>query len=389
MIIIFLLVSLMACQSHSISSANQVNDSLSNATVLAPEAFAFKTDTLLKDVLKGANIFYYYSSSAQKLDTIAVWLIFDPAAKGEKQIEAWKTIANERSILLMAVSDSRNGLKSADVYTVLLNLREGIKAALKKPFHLYATGLSGGSRMAASLQLNSQFFNGLILCCAAPQSPNLKCPTILYSATEDMNFLECYEYFQANPKQNLQMYIEKGEHDWPKKEVMATMLKEMMLKPITHTLVNTAKMNLSATTLNYEANQQILVNESYFKQPIEYWKILLAKKRASNETVEKRILNYTSLYTYSAVNNPDVLNDLGAYDYALNIYEWCDPDNAEWMYLRSVYYLQQKDESNAFKYLEKAIKNGFSNTERLFQNTYWKNYVSDARFTNLIAQIPN
>ncbi len=377
----------LACQ----NSTSQKQNANNHSKVPSQESirFVFKTNTLTKDILNGANIYYYYPRSVQKSDTLTILLIFDPAAKGEEQIKKWQSIANERSILLISVSDSRNGLNSTDVYNSVSNLREGLKTNLQKPFYLYATGLSGGSRMAAALHLNDSFFNGLILCCAAPNSSDLKCPAILYSATEDMNFLECYKYFQSNPNQNLQMRIESGKHDWPTSLAMDAMLKSLLHSKISHSLVNTPKMNLSTTTLNYEAEQQILVNASYFKQPTDYWQALLAKKRASNEMVEKRILNYTSLYTYSVVNNPDVFNNLSASDYALNIYEWSDPDNSEWMYLRSVYYLQQKDEDNAFRYLEKAIKSNFSNTERLFANTYWKNYSNDSRFIKLIAQISN
>jgi hypothetical protein len=357
--------------------------------VVSSNKLNLKTDTLMEAVWFDSHLHYYLPSTAEKKDTVLVLFIFDPAAKGSQQIRAWKSIANERSMMLLSVDDSRNGMKPSDVASKIKPIESMLTSILKKPFILYATGLSGGSRIAAALQGSNQFFKGLILCCAAPKLPELGCNTVLYSATEDMNFLECYEYFQAHPSKQLQMRIESGSHTWPNNSALDAMLKDVLAMPFRAGLVNVAKTSLLASTLNYEANQQILVNEDYFKKTKEYWQSLLKKRRASNETVEKRLLNYTSLYTYSVVNSPEVVNDLNAYDYTLSIYEWSDPNNNEWMYLRSIYYLQQKDEVNAFKYLEKAIKNDFSNTERLFQNMYWKNYTNDVRLTKLIAEMPN
>jgi hypothetical protein len=257
---------------------------------------------------------------------------------------------------------------------------------LKKPFQWYATGLSGGSRTVASLQINNQLFKGVILCCAAPAIFNLNCPAILYTADVDMNFLECYEHYQNTNAKNLQLRIEKGEHDWPKTLAMSEMIQQILSNHIERKIVNSSKMNLNPSIMKYEAEQQVLIQQSYFQKPIEFWNELLATKCASSDAVERRLLNYTSLYSYSMVNNPQVMNDPSAFDYALKIYEGADAKNTEWMYLRSVYYLHQKEEANAFKYLEKAIKNGFSNTERLFQNAYWKNYVNDQRFISILAK---
>jgi hypothetical protein len=386
-IIILLCILLLSCGNaiDTVSESKQP-DAREVSTSRIERATALIKDSVVQDEWNGAHCHYYFPNSASLKDTIAILLIFDPAAKGEAQIKAWKKIANERSILLLSLDDSRNGMKATDVANFVKSIKLTMPVYMSKPYKMYGIGLSGGSRVVSALQSNEQLFQGIILCCAAPKSSNLGCPTILFSATEDMNFLECYEYFQANSSKNLQMRIEQGKHEWPINDVLSELLKNILVQPFKSGLVNTPKMSLSAAVMNYEADQQVLVNEAYFKQPIDYWRALLAKRRASKETVEKRILNYTSLFTYSVVNSPEVVNDLSAYDYALTIYQWSDPDNSEWMYLRSIYYLQQKDENNALKYLEKAIKNGFSNTERLFQNTYWKNYVNDQRFISILAK---
>jgi hypothetical protein len=380
---------MLACNTDNVSANMSHQDSAQKVEVPVDETIIFKTDSLCKENLNGSNIHYYFPNSASLKDTIAILLIFDPSAKGERQIAEWKSIAKERSIMLLSVDDSKNGKKSSEAFDVLVNIKVELTKSLKKPFQFYATGLSGGSRTAVSLQINSQLFKGVILCCAAPSSFNLNCPAILYTANVDMNFLECYEHYQNTNAKNLQLRIEKGEHAWPKTLAMSEMIQQILGNHIERKIVNSSKMSLNPSIMKYEAEQQALIQQSYFQKPIEFWNELLSTKRASSEAVEMRVLNYTSLYSYSMVNNPQVMNDPSAFDYALKIYEGSDSKNNEWMYLRSVYYLQQKDENNAFKYIEKAIKNGFSNTERLFQNTYWKNYVNDTRFTKLISQIPS
>jgi hypothetical protein len=382
---------LLSCSNVSDSKAPvEKTDTAHDGFTAQTDPQDLKRDTIIEAVWFGAHLHYYYPSTAEKQDTLVVYLIFDPAAKGKAQIQAWKGLANDPdsyrdSVMFISVDDSRNGMKASDVVSKVNNIELMLAAMIKKPYALYATGLSGGARIAAALQGSNQFFKGLILCCAAPQPTDLQCPSILYSANEDMNFLECYEYYQSTSSNQLQLRIENGQHEWPTNAIFGEMIKDLA-KPLTKQIVNTSKTDLSATSIKYEAQEQEVIQKAYFQQPITFWETYLAKKRSAKAAVEKRLLNYTSLYSYSVVNNPQVQNDPSAFDYALQIYEWADANNSEWIYLRSVYYLQQKDERQAFKYLEKAIKNGFSNTERLFANAYWKNYTNDKRFTSIIAK---
>ncbi len=384
-----ILVSILLLSCSNVSDSKtpvEKTDTAGDGSIAQTEQQELKRDTVVETVWFGAHLHYYYPSTTEKQDTVDVWLIFDPAAKGHEQIRSWKGVANERSIMFISVDDSRNGMKASDVVSKVSNIELMLASMIRKPYALYATGLSGGSRIAAALQGSNQFFKGLILCCAAPQQADLQCPSILYSANEDMNFLECYEYYQNASMKQLQLRIENGKHEWPANNVLSEMIKDLT-KPLVKQIVNTCKTDVSATTIKYETQEQEAIQKAYFQQPITFWETYSAKKRSAKTAVEKRLLNYTSLYSYSVVNNPQVQSDLSAFDYALQIYEWADATNTEWMYLRSVYYLQQKDETSAFKFLEKAIKNGFSNAERLFANAYWKNYSNDFRFTKLISQI--
>jgi hypothetical protein len=378
---------LLSCSNVPEVEAVAMEPNAMDSRLTAPsDQIDLKTDTLMAAVWNGAHIHYYFPTDAAKNDTVVVWLLFDPAAKGKQQIQAWKSVANERSIMWLSLDDSKNGLKVDEVIGQVKSIDSTLSNTLKKPYLLNATGLSGGSRMIAALQSINPFFKNMVLCCAAPQQAKLVCPSILYSANEDMNFLECYQYFQSSTAKDLQLRIENGKHEWPAKAVMSEMMLDLT-KPLTKKMVNTSNTDLSVSTIEYELQEQEAIKKAYFQQSISYWEVYLGKKQVSKLAVEKRLLNYTSLYSYSVVNSPQVQNDPEAFDYALKIYESADPKNNEWMYLRSIYYLQRKDEINAFKYLEMAIVNRFSNTERLFQNTYWKNFMNDQRFISLLAKL--
>ncbi len=382
---LFCAILCLSCNSAINSKTNDIAVAAANVATVSDHEL--EKDTLTATNWNGVNVHYYYPELAEKKDTVSIWLIFDPAAKGRDKIKDWKSIADNQGLIWISVDDARNGKRSTDIEPLLSILKIALSSKIKKPILFYATGLSGGSRLTSALQSKLQLFDGIVLCCAAPQQADMNCTTILYTADADMNCLESYEYYQSTTTKNIILRIEKGEHEWPTTKIMSAMIELVKQKQLNKQIINTSQTDLSKATIDYEIAQQTLIGQSYFQKPIAFWKDLLSKFQASKKTVDLRLLNYTSLYSYSMVNNPQVMNDLKAFDYALSIYEWSDPNNNEWMYLRSVYYLQQKDEQNAFEYIEKAIKANFFNTERLFQNTYWKNYETDSRLTKLIRQI--
>jgi hypothetical protein len=347
----------------------------------------FATDTLMQVALSNTGIHYYCPKSAFNQDTLDIALIFDPAAKGKRFIMDNKNIAIEQSMIFISVDGSRNGLKVADVQPMLLVVQMHIGKCSNKPYRLFGVGFSGGSRIASGIQSLENKFDGLLLCCAAPQANDLKCPVVLYTADEDMNFLEQLRYYNATSASNVVLQIEKGKHAWPRNEALAAMLKLLKKKKIGKQVINVSKTPIDQTIINQELSLQQEVVNSYFQKPIEWWKDFLSIQRSAKSALDKRVLNYTSLYSYSMSNNGEVINDLSALDYVLKIYEWADPTNNEWMYQRSIWYLRQKDEDNAWKHLELAIQNGFNQKDRLIQNVYWRNYQSDQKLNEYIAQM--
>jgi hypothetical protein len=371
------------------SSSNVgIREQKSEVTGTIEKELTLLTDTLVSEFDSDLYFHYYYSNAAKTKDNVNVYLIFDPAAKGNQQIKKWKAWANDNSGLLISVDDFRNGMDIASATFATNKLIDVINKALKKSTSYFALGFSGGARFAANLHESSSLFNGVILCCAAPSSSQIDKQVVLYTADQDMNFLECLKHYQsANENASLHLFIDNDKHAWPKPETMALLITYLRAENKKKHLSNFAHANISQEVFEYENKAQNTIRAAYFKEPLAYWQMLLTQYTISKNLSDKRLLAYTSLLSYGPCNKTVNENNHEAANYALQIYEWADPANNEWMYLRSIYFLQENNVDKAFEMLEKAINSGFIQQDRLARDSNWEKHTNDPRYNNLFSKM--
>jgi hypothetical protein len=116
-VIVLTCILLLSCgNAIDTASENKLPDTIEVSANRSEEATTLIKDSIVQDEWNGVHCHYYFPNSASLKDTIAILLIFNPSSKGEKQIAEWKSIANERSIMLLSVDDSKNGKKPSEIY---------------------------------------------------------------------------------------------------------------------------------------------------------------------------------------------------------------------------------------------------------------------------------
>ena len=129
-----------------------------------------------------------------------VLLAFDPRANAKAPVTTYQAAAEKYGYILAASKNSRNGpynIGIAAAHAMYQDVTTRFKADLKR---VYATGHSGGSRLAMGLaiQIDKGNFAGVIASSAAFPFPNpperLDFPVFGTAGTEDFNYVEMQRF---------------------------------------------------------------------------------------------------------------------------------------------------------------------------------------------------
>ncbi len=149
-----------------------------------------------------------------------VLLAFDPRANGRSPVATYQAAAEKYGYIVAGSKNSRNG-----PFNIGISAAHAMYEDVTTRFHtdkkrIYATGHSGGSRLAMGLaiQIDKGRYAGVIASSAAFPLPNppdkLDFPVFGTAGTEDFNYVEMQQ-FDRFMKSTHKVRVFTGGHTWP------------------------------------------------------------------------------------------------------------------------------------------------------------------------------
>jgi len=160
-------------------------------------------------------------------------IAFHPAARGRAMVEKYRAAAERYGYIVAASNNSRNGpwnvsVAAVKAMTVDLSQRFSIN-----PQRVYATGMSGGARVAMELALANTTVAGVIASSAGfPDSQartSVKFAVFATAGTDDFNYLEM-RLLDRKLKTPHRLVIFDGGHTLPPDEVAMDAIEWMELQ---------------------------------------------------------------------------------------------------------------------------------------------------------------
>jgi hypothetical protein len=158
----------------------------------------------------------------------AIVFIFDPGGRGKVGIEPFVLAAETYNYILVCSNNSKNG--PVDINMEIANrLFESVSTVYNlDPSRLYISGFSGGARLAGSLAVSSDVFQGVIACGAsfdgmdkfALQGNNFSYVGMV--GDTDMNYQEMIQNAVWLDKMMVKntLFISHQDHAWPLQKQM-------------------------------------------------------------------------------------------------------------------------------------------------------------------------
>ena len=162
---------------------------------------------------------------------------FDPIARGSVPVQRFKEAAEKYGYIVVGSHNSRNGsIKLSEIVAALIE--DTLKRFSINEQRVYATGFSGGARVACSVaeKLNGAI-TGVIACGAGfpPElSPSKNIPFIFFGTigTEDFNFPELMQLDRTleSLSINHRVAVFEGAHSWAPKDLCTEAIEWMELQ---------------------------------------------------------------------------------------------------------------------------------------------------------------
>lgn len=152
---------------------------------------------------------------------------FDPIARGKLPVSLLEQTAETYGYLVFGSNNSRNGPWERCLAAINAMGTDTDSRFSIDPDRIYATGFSGGSRVASQLSVLTGNIRGVIGCGAgfprgiSPHS-GLSFSYVALIGTQDMNYLEMQELVQELTQANMPhlMLTFDGGHSWPPSETL-------------------------------------------------------------------------------------------------------------------------------------------------------------------------
>ena len=149
-----------------------------------------------------------------------VLVAFDPRANAKAPVATYQAAAEKYGYILAASKNSRNGPYNIGIAAAHAMLTDVTTRFRTDPKRIYATGHSGGSRLAMGLamQIDKGQYAGVIASSAAFPFPNppdkLDFPVFGTAGMEDFNYVEM-QRFDRMVKSAHKVRVFTGGHTWP------------------------------------------------------------------------------------------------------------------------------------------------------------------------------
>jgi hypothetical protein len=170
----------------------------------------------------------YLPKQYNKEKPSAIVFIFDPDGRGKVGIEPFVLAAETYNYVLVCSNNSKNGPVEINL-EIANRLFENVSTVYNlDPSRLYISGFSGGARLAGSLAVTSDIFQGVIACGASFNGMDkfaLQGNSFSYVGMvgdTDMNYQEMIQNARWLDKMmiNNTLFISNQDHSWPVQKQM-------------------------------------------------------------------------------------------------------------------------------------------------------------------------
>jgi predicted esterase len=201
------------------------------------DAQSFPTGTIVEDVkcaADAAQSYALYLPSRYAPDRPWSLLIaFHPGARGRAMVERYQGAAEQYGYIVAASNNSRNGPWSVSVAAVNAMTADVAQRFAINPQRVYATGMSGGARVAMQLALANETIAGVIASSAGfPDSePRARVGFALFATAgrDDFNYIEM-RLLDRKLKTPHRLVIFEGGHTLPPESVALDAIEWMELQ---------------------------------------------------------------------------------------------------------------------------------------------------------------
>jgi len=168
---------------------------------------------------------------------------FDPHGKGRIPVTLMRRIAEKLGYIVIGSNNSRNGLSSVEINSIINNLFTDSQHKLAiNPNRIYLVGFSGGARIACMIAQGSMGVKGVIACSAGfqPNRNPLGFQFIGIAGTKDMNYLEMKHLnsFLDSVQIPNQLITVRGKHEWPNESTISEAITMLELYAMPNPPIN-------------------------------------------------------------------------------------------------------------------------------------------------------
>jgi dienelactone hydrolase len=193
--------------------------------------------TIVDDVKCAADpsqSYALYLPSAYSADRKwSLLLAFHPGARGRAMVEKYQAAAEQYGYIIAASNTSRNGPWSVSVAAVKAMSGDVLERFSIDPRRIYATGMSGGARVAMMIALSNDAIAGVIASSAGyPDSQpraNVKFAVFGTAGTDDFNYVEM-QMLDRKLKSPHRLAIFNGGHTLPPDSVALEAIEWMEIQ---------------------------------------------------------------------------------------------------------------------------------------------------------------
>lgn len=380
-------------------------------------------------VLSKTSTLYFETYNMPTYTTNKLLVVIDPHGDGKLAYHQFSSLVDSFSLHVIGLNHVQNN----DRFFL-----EHIQAAiheycqfqkLESP-ELYLAGFSGGARMALQYALAYQA-KGIIMCGAGlPKVDETSLPLRMafVCGLQDFNFIETFYMPDSKASQNENMigiYF-NGKHEWPPTNELHAALAFVLNnreQAIYYKHINPNSISCEDYILlnkKYEFAKKMHISAELYKASyipyIDKCYSLLSEQLNEEQTrnmqlVEqlqsersKDIIQQIDQYLQRSQNTADVLTSasyartlayLGVVMYSftsqslhtarnpqtaifLDIYKKLEPGNPDMLFFKAVYNLQQHNFDTCRITLQKAIENGWTDTQKIkqqFPESIWKDVI--------------
>lgn len=375
------------------------------------------------DTTQSYALYIPHSSSSAGIPS-AIILFADPHGAGRLPVGKYRKLADRFGIALAGSNNSRNGLDATQCVSYMNNIINDLHNRLHyDQANICLAGFSGGSKVILQTAINNSNITNVIYAGATiPFQASHPMQLLGFAGTADMNYSDLLAFAQQLPTGSGALIEFPGKHEWPdpaayqkafywltfrqtknlkdpkivasvtafealmKKEVTAAKksgnlleayqkcLEGMFILSSVTMVTPFAKEATQLTTedlytrqlaqkknaLESETNQKQILMQAFQQQDLQWWSSTISHLRTSPLPSDKRLLGFISLACYSYTSQLIARGDMAGADHFATIYELADPDNTDQLYYHAIIAARQGDNAKAMKYMQKAVKNGFS-----------------------------